>query len=70
MRTPFAILVLLATVVWKSLSCHDETINTNLRVSTRTGIFVGNLNDTYEDVRQFQYIPYAKVNMNSARSIT
>jgi carboxylesterase type B len=30
-------------------------------VKVRTGTFVGNLNDTYPDVRQFKYIPYAKV---------
>lgn len=33
----------------------------NLTVKTRTGTFVGNLNDTYPDVRQFKWIPYAKV---------
>ncbi|KAJ7880090.1 Alpha/Beta hydrolase protein [Mycena leptocephala] len=33
----------------------------NLMVKVRTGTFVGNLNDTYPDVRQFKYIPYAKV---------
>ncbi|KAJ7853560.1 Alpha/Beta hydrolase protein [Mycena olivaceomarginata] len=32
----------------------------NLTVKVRTGTFVGNLNDTYPDVRQFKYIPYAK----------
>lgn len=33
----------------------------NLTVKTRTGTFVGDLNDTYPDVRQFKWIPYAKV---------
>ncbi|KIK65793.1 hypothetical protein GYMLUDRAFT_239498 [Collybiopsis luxurians FD-317 M1] len=33
---------------------------TNLLVQTRTATFVGNLNDTYTDVRQFKYVPYAK----------
>lgn len=33
----------------------------NLTVSTKTGTFVGNLNDTYPAVRQFKYVPYAKV---------
>ncbi|KAK8014493.1 carboxylesterase [Apiospora arundinis] len=32
----------------------------NLTVKTRTGVFVGDYNDTYPDVRQFKYIPYAK----------
>lgn len=33
----------------------------SLRVETRTGTFLGDLNDTYPDVRQFKYVPYAKV---------
>jgi hypothetical protein len=33
----------------------------NLTVETETGSFVGMLNDTYPDVRQFLRIPYAKV---------
>ena len=33
----------------------------NLTVETKTGTFVGMLNDTYPDVRQFLRIPYAKV---------
>ena len=32
-----------------------------LEVQARTGIFVGDLNDTYPDVRQFNYVPYGKV---------
>jgi hypothetical protein len=35
----------------------------NLIVRTRTGTFVGDLNDTYTDVRQFKWIPYAKVTL-------
>jgi hypothetical protein len=38
---------------------HNAT--DNLTVKIRTGTFVGNLNDTYPDVRQFKWIPYAKV---------
>lgn len=38
----------------------------SLTVKTRTGTFVGNLNDTYPNVRQFKYIPYAKVGSVSA----
>lgn len=37
--------------------------SSNLTVSTKTGTFVGNLNDTFPAVRQFKYIPYAKVSM-------
>lgn len=33
----------------------------NLTVTTRTGTFIGDFNDTYPSVRQFKYIPYAKV---------
>jgi len=36
---------------------------TNLTVYTRTGVFRGDLNDTYADVRQFKWVPYAKVNI-------
>ncbi|KAK5130424.1 hypothetical protein LTR08_002122 [Meristemomyces frigidus] len=32
----------------------------NLTVRTRTGVFVGGLNDTYPDVRHFKWIPYAE----------
>ncbi|RDW83643.1 uncharacterized protein DSM5745_03969 [Aspergillus mulundensis] len=32
----------------------------NLTVETRTGTFIGALNDTYPDVRQFLRVPYAK----------
>jgi hypothetical protein len=44
-------------------NCHEQVSSDNLTVYTRTGTFVGNLNDTYEDVRQFKYVPYAKVRM-------
>lgn len=33
----------------------------NRTVSTRTGTFIGDFNDTYPAVRQFKYVPYAKV---------
>jgi hypothetical protein len=42
-----------------SYSQHNDTHN--LTVKTRTGTFVGDLNDTYTDVRQFKWIPCAKV---------
>ena len=56
-----AISSLLVHLVLASEGCKNETTDTILTVSTRTGTFVGNLNDTYPDVRQFKYIPYAKV---------
>jgi hypothetical protein len=34
----------------------------NLTVKTQTGTFIGMLNDTYPDVRQFLRIPFAQVN--------
>lgn len=33
----------------------------NLTVETRTGTFIGMLNDTYPNVRQFLRVPYAQV---------
>lgn len=36
-------------------------VSDDLVVRTKTGVFRGNLNDTYPDVRQFKWIPYAKV---------
>jgi hypothetical protein len=39
----------------------------NLVVRTRTGTFIGDLNDTYADVRQFKWIPYAKVSITHNR---
>jgi hypothetical protein len=42
-------------------SRHNDT--DNLTVKTRTGTFIGDLNDTYTDVRQFKWIPYAKVSI-------
>lgn len=33
----------------------------NLTVETQTGTFIGMLNDTYPDVRQFLRVPFAKV---------
>lgn len=38
-----------------------EQAGSNLIVHTRTGSFVGDYNDTYSDVRQFKYVPYAQV---------
>ncbi|PSR80480.1 Alpha/Beta hydrolase protein [Coniella lustricola] len=54
--------LLSALHVAQGQQCRDATSTTaaNLTVTTRTGTFVGDLNDTYADVRQFKYIPYAK----------
>ena len=35
----------------------------NVQVETRTGTFLGGLNDTYPDVRQFKWVPFAKVGL-------
>jgi hypothetical protein len=54
-------LLLLATLhsVWAVSS--DPHGYGNRIVQARTGTFVGDYNDTYPDVRQFKYVPYAKV---------
>ena len=48
----------LASPAWASPS---EQAESNPIVHTRTGSFVGDYNDTYPDVRQFKYVPYAQV---------
>lgn len=35
----------------------------NLTVETRTGTFIGMLNDTYPNVRQFLRVPFAQVSI-------
>lgn len=49
----------------KSISLCSLLVSTSwaadLIVNTRTGSFLGSLNDTYPDVRQFKWVPYAKV---------
>lgn len=60
---------IIAAVLLHSLSLvqgyqYEDVLSvasSNLTVSTRTGTFMGNLNDTYPAVRQFKYVPYAKV---------
>lgn len=47
----------LATATAKTYNSSSD----NLTVRTRTGTFVGSLDDAYTDVRQFRYVPYAKV---------
>lgn len=37
----------------------------NLTVETRTGTFIGMLNDTYPNVRQFLRVPFAQVRQKS-----
>ncbi|KAJ4485274.1 carboxylesterase [Lentinula aciculospora] len=56
------IVVVFSTVI---VTCAAN--DTNLTVGTRTGTFIGGLNDTYPDVRQFKYIPYAKPPVGSRR---
>ena len=54
-------ILLFTNATYPQLTCHSQDHAANLTVSTRTGGFVGDLNDTYPDVRQFKNIPYAKV---------
>lgn len=55
-------LITAALAIVASATSHSQHNGAdNLIVKTRTGTFVGNLNDTYADVRQFKWIPYAKV---------
>lgn len=54
---------LLITIVLATLFAYAHESD-NLVVGTRTGFFRGDLNDTYPDVRQFKWIPYAKVQSN------
>ena len=62
----FSLVVVIAALssasgIWAQNLCHNQAAYDNLTVSTRTGVFVGNLNDTYPNVRQFKNIAYAKV---------
>ena len=55
-------LITAALVVLVDANVYSRQDDTdNLTVRTRTGTFIGDLNDTYPDVRQFKWIPYAKV---------
>jgi len=57
-------LITAALAVVVSATSHSQHNGTdNLTVKTRTGTFIGDLNDTYADVRQFKWIPYAKVSI-------
>jgi hypothetical protein len=49
------------TIVVGASSDSQHHGTQSLVVKTRTGTFIGDLNDTYADVRQFKWIPYAKV---------
>ena len=53
--------LLLLSVTATLVFAQTEHNSNNLIVHARTGTFVGDLNDTYPDVRQFKYVPYAKV---------
>jgi hypothetical protein len=41
----------------------------NLTVETRTGTFIGILNDTYPNVRQFLRVPFAQVSIYPKKKI-
>ncbi|KAE9397487.1 alpha/beta-hydrolase [Gymnopus androsaceus JB14] len=57
-----------ATILFlASLASFAWSAADSLTVTTRTGTFTGDLNDTYPDVRQFKYIPYAKPPVGSRR---
>lgn len=58
----YATLTILATICAVSaLKDGPSDDKSGLTVKTRTGTFVGDFNDTYTDVKQFKWIPYAKV---------
>jgi hypothetical protein len=57
----FLLLTLLLDLTAATSTCKNTTNVPNLTVTTRTGTFIGDLNNTYPDVRQFKYIPYAQV---------
>lgn len=62
-------LALVSSVIAHPWSHDNGKSDSSLTVKTRTGTFVGNLNDTYPNVRQFKYIPYAKVGAFTSHSI-
>jgi len=41
----------------------------NLTVQTRTGTFIGILNDTYPNVRQFLRVPFAQVSVSPRKEV-
>ncbi|PVH72271.1 alpha/beta-hydrolase [Cadophora sp. DSE1049] len=58
-KSTFTLLFAASAQAQATAGCGNSTTD-NLTVKTRTGTFMGNLNDTYPDVRQFLYVPYAK----------
>lgn len=50
-----------ANMTWQSPRLLSNW--SNLTVETQTGTFIGLLNDTYPDVRQFLRVPFAKVSI-------
>ena len=42
----------------------------NLTVQTRTGTFIGILNDTYPNVRQFLRVPFAQVSVSPRKEVS
>lgn len=51
-------------MLWSLVLLMSAVQAVQLKVETRTGTFLGGLNDTYPDVRQFKWVPYAKVRYN------
>ncbi|KAH8660351.1 Alpha/Beta hydrolase protein [Xylariales sp. PMI_506] len=51
---------ILSTLLLTGVLTAPTNTSDNLVVQARTGTFIGNINDTYTDVRQFKYVPYAK----------
>ena len=54
-------MVLLVNMHWSALFFAAAASAVELTVTTHTGRYLGGLNDTYNDVRHFKWIPYAKV---------
>jgi hypothetical protein len=48
-----------ANLIWQPARTLSDWAN--LTVETRTGTFIGSLNDTYPNVRQFLRVPFAQV---------
>lgn len=56
-----------ANLTWEAP--RTLSVGSNLTVKTETGTFIGLLNDTYPNVRQFLRIPFAEVSSSSLSCI-
>jgi hypothetical protein len=63
MRSLFARAFALTFFFASGVLSTNPNASSNLVVKTRTGTFVGGINDTYPNVRQFKYVQYAKVSL-------